>query len=240
MSHGYCTQSISLSIASFCDQDAPTIQAASDICTRYKLMATHTAYLAAILNTDSAAAAEATLHTPAGLASTIVCCYEAAIIRLCHHYELIGPTVEVIMLLTAYLRLYGETKVLPLSQTLSKIVTAAKQGKDAPLFAEADQPSISQDFLYPNVELYSYNRQSIPHTPILVDAVEDVAAPLTTTPLLFNMYRLAFDSNVPTALILLATIHALLELLAMKYSEHQPFTFWLSVRPRINHAPNTC
>ncbi|ESU36361.1 Hypothetical protein DHA2_151811 [Giardia duodenalis] len=214
-----------LSIASFCDQDAPTIQAASDICTHYKLTATHTAYLAAILNTDSAAAAEATLHTPAGLASTIVCCYEAAIIRLCHHYELIGPTVEVIMLLTAYLRLYGETKVLPLSQTLSKIVTAAKQGKDAPLFAEANQPSISQDFLYPNVELYSYNRQSIPHTPISVDAIEDVAAPLTTTPLLFNMYRLAFDSNVPTALILLATIHALLELLAMKYSEHQPFTF---------------
>lgn len=216
-----------LSMASFCDQDVKTAQVAADIYARYELTNKHTAYLTAIVTDVSSAAATAgnNLHTAVGLASTIIYCYEAAIIRLSHHYELTGPTVEVIMLLTAYLRLYGETKIMSLRQNLSKIVAAAKQNKDMPLFAEANQPTIPQDFLYPNVELYNYNRQGISHTPIPVDAVESVASSADTAPLLFNTYRLAFDSNVPNSLILLATIHALLELLALKYAERRPFAF---------------
>lgn len=214
-----------LSMASFCDQDAKMAQVALDTYTRYELTNKHSAYLSTIVNDISAAAASTNLHTAAGLASTIIYCYEAAIIRLCHHYELVGPTAEVIILLTAYLRLYGEMKVVPLRQNMTRIIAAAKQDKEMPLFAEINQPDIPQDFLYPNVELYNYNRQGISHTSIPVDTVETLSSSMSLTPLLFNNFRLAFDSNVPSALLLLATIHAILELISLKYTEHRPFSF---------------
>lgn len=214
-----------LGTASFCDQDARIVQTASEIHTRYELTTMHTAYLTATASVDNTGAAGINLHTAVGLSLATIYCYEAAIIRLCHHYELVGPTVEVLMLLTAYLRLYGETKLMPLRQSLGKIVAAAAQGKDVPLFAEVNQPGIPQDFLYPNIESYNYNKHGVSHTPILVDAIATTPSSSSNTPLLFNTYRLAFDSSVPTALVLLATIHALLELLSIKYDEHSPFTF---------------